>query len=157
MKREIFTTFGIPHCIGFVDGVHIVLDRSPSLVKEAAAGYFNRKGLYALLVLAACDNDKRFTFVHYGSPGASSDTRAQQSSALHLYPEQYFDEDEYLLGDSGFVCTHNVIAMYKKERGGILMRHKVSGLQFVLARVRNSHSSTWYRRLSRADSIEILQ
>jgi hypothetical protein len=36
---------------------------------------------------------------------------------LHIDADDYFDDGEYVLADSGFTCTRNIIPMYRRLRG----------------------------------------
>jgi hypothetical protein len=36
---------------------------------------------------------------------------------LHTDADNYFDNGEYVLADSGFTCTRNIITMYSRSRG----------------------------------------
>jgi hypothetical protein len=116
IKAAIKEQHGMPHCVGFLDGVHIVLDRAPALPKVLQARFFSRKGSYSLMLIAACDETKRFTFAHVGYNGAASDMRAQTESLLTTDPESLFSEGEYLLCDAGFYCTDYVLPLFKKPR-----------------------------------------
>ena len=117
IKRCIQTEHGIPGCIGFIDGSHINLRNAPAKPVDAAAGFWSRKKRYGMLLLAAIDHRKRFIFIHHGYSARSSDMRAQQACRLHSDSEAFFSDGEYLLGDSGFLASDNIIPMFKKTRG----------------------------------------
>jgi hypothetical protein len=134
IKANIAEEYDLPHCVGFLDGVHIVLDRAPSLEKQLQAKFYNRKGCYSLMMIAACDETKRFTYVQAGYNGAASDMRAQRESTLHTAPETLFSEGEFLLCDAGFKCTQHVIPLYKKPRKRQFEPHMVSGKDSELKR-----------------------
>ena len=112
-KALIQRRFGIPSCIGYIDGTHVNLEKAP-VRPDGAASFFSRKKRYGMLLLAAVDHRKRFIFAHHGFSSKSSDMRAQQATRLHTNPEEHFGPGEYLLGDSGFMCTTNIIPFYKK-------------------------------------------
>lgn len=107
--------YGIPGCVGFIDGSHIPLHKCPSFTIEKNASFFSRKQRYGLLILAACDHAKRFTYLQTGHYASASDFRAQRSSSLHKDPHLHFSTDEFVLGDSGFFCSLNVIPMYRRR------------------------------------------
>ena len=67
--------------------------------------------------MAVVNQNKRFTFAHWGSLAAASDIQVRQASRLHTNPEAFFSEEEYVLGDSGFLSTSNFIPMYRKTVG----------------------------------------
>ena len=107
---------GLPGCIGFIDGAHINLHQAPAKPEKAAAGFFSRKHRYGMLLLAACDHRKRFIYVHHGYSSGASDIRAQHATRLHTDHQDFFSAGEYLLGDSGFTPSDNIIPMFKKDR-----------------------------------------
>lgn len=82
---------------------------------------------YGMLILGVVDDRKRLTYIHHGYSARSSDMRAQQASLLHTDPDQCFSAGEYVLGNSGFRCTTNVIPMYKRTKNeSDLTRRQVS-------------------------------
>lgn len=105
----------LPGCIGYLDGTHILLRKCPSFSPEKNSTFFTRKKRYALLVLAACDETKRFIYLQVGHYGAAHDSRAQKSTNIHKSPERLFDNEQYLLADSGFMSTTNVVSMFKRK------------------------------------------
>nr|XP_018998909.1 uncharacterized protein I203_08555 [Kwoniella mangroviensis CBS 8507]OCF62370.1 hypothetical protein I203_08555 [Kwoniella mangroviensis CBS 8507] len=105
IKEKIQREHGIPDCVGYIDGTHIILEYAPAKPKQTQAGFFSRKGSYGMLLLATIDHNKRFTFLHYGYSSRSSDIRAQYNSSLYRTPGAFFSDGEYVLGDSGFLCT----------------------------------------------------
>ena len=117
IQETIQREFGLLSCVGFVDGTHIGLAQAPSRSKRSSNSYHSYKGRYGFNIMAVVDHSKRFTFMHWGFLAAASDIRVQQASRLHSNPEDYFDEGQYILGDSGFLCTTTVIPMYRKTAG----------------------------------------
>ncbi|EIW70047.1 hypothetical protein TREMEDRAFT_61809 [Tremella mesenterica DSM 1558] len=122
IKQHILDVHTIPHCLGFIDGIHINLDRAPA-IGPASGSFHSRKERYGFNVLAAVDHRKRFTFLHWGFSARSSDMRLQQSMGPHLRPREYFDPGEFLLADSGFTCTTTIVPMYKRNQGELLLCH----------------------------------
>lgn len=110
----------LPGCVGFIDGSHIILHKTPSFTIEKNATFWSRKKRYGLLVLAVCDHQKRFTYVQTGHYSAATDFRAQHTSPLVQRPENLFDAEQYVLGDSGFYCTNEVIAMFRRKANASL-------------------------------------
>ena len=128
-RREAISTrlrrdYGIPGCVGFIDGSHIPLHKCPSFSIEKNASFFSRKHRYGLLILAVCDEAKRFTYLQTGHYASASDFRAQRSSALHRRPRELFSRDQFVLGDSGFYCSLNVIPMYRRRAAQDLTREQ---------------------------------
>lgn len=107
----------MPDIVGFIDGTHIMLHKEPALDKDQAATFFCRKKRYAVLVLAICDDRKRFLYVQTGHHGAASDARAQLHVTMLNEPERHFSPNEVLLGDSGFTTKPELVAMYRDWAG----------------------------------------
>lgn len=122
MRRlEIETFFAdkyrIPGCVGFIDGSHIILHKSPSFGIEKNAKFWSRKKRYGLLILAVCDEKKRFTYLQTGHYASANDFRAQRSSAIAHKPLELFSGEQYVLGDSGFYCDTYLVPMYRRTSG----------------------------------------
>ncbi|TXT12420.1 uncharacterized protein COLE_02830 [Cutaneotrichosporon oleaginosum] len=130
IKSAIAADYDIPNCVGFLDGVHVVLDRAPALEKQLQAKFYNRKGCYSLMMIASCDETKRFTYLQAGYNGAASDMRAQRECTLTTSPELLFSKGEYLLCDAGFKCTEYVLPLYKKPRNRPYEPHMVRQQHF---------------------------
>lgn len=119
-RREISTYLNhkhqLPDCIGFIDGSHVILARSPAFRSiEKNATFWSRKKRYGLLILAVCDHMKRFIYLQTGHFASATDFRAQASSGLTQRPEGLFDTEQFVLGDSGFFCTDHVVPMYRRQ------------------------------------------
>ncbi len=67
--------------------------------------------------MAICDFDKRFRYLYVGLPGSSHDQRGWDNSQIGINTNQYFSEDQYLLADSGYRLSEEVIVPYKRGRG----------------------------------------
>jgi len=64
--------------------------------------------------LVVCDDAARITWVEMGSPGSVHDNRIWVNSDIYLDTDKYFDQKEYLLGDSAFSATAVMIPAFKK-------------------------------------------
>ncbi|OCF70900.1 hypothetical protein I204_08450 [Kwoniella mangroviensis CBS 8886] len=115
-KQQIQQRYGIPGCVGYIDGVHIVLKNAPSKGKQAASAMYSYKGRYGWNLLVVCDPHKRIRYFTQGFTASTSDSRVQRNSTLQTDPDRYFSPGEYVLGDAGFTCTPNVIPLFKCER-----------------------------------------
>ncbi len=58
--------FGIPHCIGIIDGFHVNLATAPA--RDDAGEFHSRKERYGYNILGVVDDTKRFRYLHYGYP-----------------------------------------------------------------------------------------
>jgi hypothetical protein len=77
------TKYGLPGCVGAIDG-SLIPQKKP---KSAAAGgdadaYYGYKGFIASLLLAVVDSNKIFRYVHAGAPACLGDAGLFQRSAL---------------------------------------------------------------------------
>ena len=76
--------------------------------------YYTRKGDYAIKGLVICDDAARITWVEMGWPGSVHDNRVWVNSDVYLDTDKYFDQKEYLLGDSAFSASAVMIPAFKK-------------------------------------------
>ena len=137
VQKAIQRQHGLLQCVGFVDGTHIGLAQAPSRSKRSSNSYHSYKKKYGFNVMAVVNQNKRFTFAHWGYSAAASDIRVQQASRLHTDAETYFNDGEYVLGDSGFLYTSHFIPMYRKMAGQAELNGKKVGphQRSVLTRV----------------------
>ncbi|XP_022818061.1 uncharacterized protein LOC111350654 [Spodoptera litura] len=70
--------FNFPHCIGALDGKHVMILPPPNTATE----YFNYKGHFSIVLLALVDSDYCFMFVDIGCPGRISDGGVYNQSVL---------------------------------------------------------------------------
>ena len=59
IKSRILQDYGIPDCVGIVDGTHIILQNKPALCGSA---YYNRKCSYSINVQIISDDTRRILF-----------------------------------------------------------------------------------------------
>lgn len=98
---------GFKGCCGCIDGSFIKI-RAPFKQHMNAGDYNTYKKYYAVQILAVCTANKLFTYVHAGTPGSRADAWILKQTTLWSHTDQYipkgnyYSEDYYLLGDSGF-------------------------------------------------------
>jgi hypothetical protein len=130
LKDEIWDAWGYPNCVGFVDGTHINLAGMPSMDRSVAGRFYTYKKRYSLLVIAVCDTQCKFTYACVGNNGAVSDARALADCDLVTDNRRFFGPNEYIIGDSGFTCTSQLVCVYPRPaNGGQLLPYQVSCMQ----------------------------
>lgn len=123
IAEEIEKKSGFPDCIGCMDGSLIPVMYKPSYI---GGDFYNRKNCYGLNILAVCDYLRRFRYAHLGFSGCAHDSRVYNESPLALNPCKYFEDDEYVLGDSGYVLHPTVMLPLKKPSGQELSREELN-------------------------------
>ena len=78
ISKEFEKIWNFPHCIGAIDGKHIVI-QAPSL---SGSYYYNYKGTYSVVLLAICDAHYRFTIVDVGDAGRQNDSGVLYNSTF---------------------------------------------------------------------------
>ncbi|OXC61723.1 hypothetical protein AYX13_07034 [Cryptococcus neoformans] len=116
LARELYAQYGIPSCIGFIDGTDIVLHQAPSIGREKAHTMHSYKEKYGYKMIAVVDHLKRFRYAWFGFSAATNDQMAQDLSDLHRNPHRFFSPKEYVLGDAGMKSSDTVIPLFKRER-----------------------------------------
>ena len=107
---EFKTKWGVPQCIGAIDGCHIPISAPSHLHTD----YYNRKGWYSMLVQGVVDADYHFLDVCVGWPGSVHDARVFAKSTLynqiehnHILPNKTITVSGvciplYMIGDSAY-------------------------------------------------------
>ncbi|XP_022883244.1 uncharacterized protein LOC111399996 [Olea europaea var. sylvestris] len=101
------------NCIGAIDGMYV----KAILPRDERVNFIGRKGIPTQNVLAACDFNLCFTFVHARWTGTTHDSR-MLARAVHS-PEFDFPKPapgKYYLVDSGFAHRPGYMALYKGAR-----------------------------------------
>ena len=71
----------LPQCVGAIDGSHIPIN-APN---RNHTDYYNRKGLYSVILQTVVDHGYCFTDINVGWPGCIHDTRVFANSSIHVY------------------------------------------------------------------------
>ncbi|XP_037942388.1 uncharacterized protein LOC119675272 [Teleopsis dalmanni] len=80
-----FNILGLPQCISAIDGCHIEVRPR----KSEAIDYYNYKGWYSVVFMAAVDYRCRFMYINVGYPGRCNDSQIFKKSKLkqhHMKP-----------------------------------------------------------------------
>lgn len=137
IKLRIKTESNFPSCLGFIDGTLFVLENKPLLDGE---DYFSRKGTYGIAGLIVCDDHKRIRHVYTGWPGCAHDARVFDNSILARQPDQFFTGAEYLLADTGYTPSTQIVPAFKKPPNrGLTVDETQFNSQLSNIRVRVEH------------------
>ena len=136
-KKRIFDKSGFPNCVGFVDGTLIVLDKRPTL---GGSDYYSHKSRYGLAAQVVCDDQRKILNIFAGFCGSAHDNRVFRNSRLGISPKEFFKNGEFILADSGYCSTMNVVSSYKKRPLAPLEREKeIFNKILASTRVVNEH------------------
>lgn len=111
--------WNFPHCIGAVDGKHVIL-QAPF---NSGTEFYNYKGNFSIVLFILADAHYKIRFVDVGCQGRISDGGVYKNTKLHSLmvsgelnlptptPLEGRSKDipYYLLGDSAFALTENMM------------------------------------------------
>jgi hypothetical protein len=88
--------WNFPHCIGALDGKHVVIQRSENTVGE----FYNYKGTESIILMAVVDANYCFIHVNVGCQGRISDGGVFGNTKFYrkLENDLYLPQDEALPG-----------------------------------------------------------
>jgi len=112
---------GFVNCVDLIDGTLFPLAFAPMVNGE---DYYTRKGDYAIKGLVICDDAARITWVEMGWPGSVHDNGVWVNSKIYVATDKYFDQKEYLLGDSAFSASAVMIPAFKKGHNSNLSEER---------------------------------
>jgi len=112
MRVDIERQSQFPGCIGFLDGINIVLQYGPSFHGES---YYDRKKQYCLNLQAISDSHRRFTYIESGFPGSMGDATVFGGTTFFNRPNVFFSQpDEYIMADKAYRITRRCMIHYKE-------------------------------------------
>jgi hypothetical protein len=107
--------FNLPNCVGVIDGTLFPLLFSPQT--EDAADYHGRKYQWSLTCVVVSDDKRRIRWYVTGYPGSAHDNRMWRRGELKTKKDQYFVLYEYIIGDTAFDPSENMVSAYKANPG----------------------------------------
>lgn len=123
------TLWNFPHCLGAIDGKHILL-QSPI---NSGSEFYNYKGFFSIVLLAVVDAKYNFLYVNIGCQGRISDggvfnncelNEKLKNNALNIpqptaLPARTEEIPFYLVADEAFALSGNMMKVYAgyHERG----------------------------------------
>jgi hypothetical protein len=78
IEERFRTLWNFPNCIGAIDGKHVAI-QCPS---NSGSDYYNYKGGYSIVLMAACDAEYNFTFIDIGAYGKQNDAKTFSDSCF---------------------------------------------------------------------------
>ncbi|CAK1593449.1 unnamed protein product [Parnassius mnemosyne] len=138
-----------PNCVGCLDGKHVRIvcpEKSGSL-------FLNYKKHFSINLLAMCDSEYRFTYIHVGSCGSDSDSTIFKNTSLYTklhngelnlpsakpLPNTTEPMPYVLIGDGAFGISNKVLRPYVRSN----MTHKKKIFNYRLSRARRYIESTF--------------
>lgn len=132
IANEFNLIWNFPHCIGALDGKHVVM-QAP---ENSGSSFFNYKKTHSIVLMAICDAHYKFTMVDIGDSGRNSDggvfANSQMGEAfvkkqLHIPDAEALPgtQKKYpyvLVGDEAFQLQQNLMKPYPREVLGIRER-----------------------------------
>uniref|UniRef100_A0A1I8NL92 DDE Tnp4 domain-containing protein n=1 Tax=Musca domestica TaxID=7370 RepID=A0A1I8NL92_MUSDO len=105
---DFYTMWDLPNCVGAIDGKHINLT-CPS---NSGSQFYNYKGNYSIVLLAACEANYTFTSVDIGAFGSQSDGGVMWNSRFgqQLYKGQLDLPTEEILPGTNKSFPHYFVA-----------------------------------------------
>ncbi|KAE8243924.1 hypothetical protein A4X13_0g6885 [Tilletia indica] len=118
---------GLRGVIGKLDGTDIVLYERPGGTLNGDE-FFNRKRRYAINLSAVCNHKLEFTYILVGWPGSVHDSRAWSAASPRRQAQLFFNEGEYLLGDSAYSNSTILVTPYKRPQSSSLPNRRFNKL-----------------------------
>ena len=107
-------TWNFPHCVGDVDGKHIVVQAPP----RSGSTFYKYRGTHSVVLLAVCDAHYCFTLIDIGDVGVFSNSpfgQAMENSELSLPDESNIDGivtsiPYFFVANAAFPLSHTCFA-----------------------------------------------
>ncbi|XP_037553127.1 protein ANTAGONIST OF LIKE HETEROCHROMATIN PROTEIN 1 [Nematolebias whitei] len=142
MALYIENRWGLPHCVGAIDGSHIPIIAP----QHYHTDYFNRKGWHSIILQAVVDGRGQFWNVFAGLPGSLHDARVLRLSTLwelatrgNLFPAHFRTIGTattcyYVLGDSAYPLQDWLLKPFS-DTGRLTAEQQIYNQKFCSTRV----------------------
>jgi hypothetical protein len=104
--------YNFPHCVGIADGTLFPLAFEPQ--SDDAPDFSGRKYGYSFTTMIVCDHTRRIRYYLSGFPGSVHDNRVWKNTDLKISPVEFFNERQYVVGDSAFENDTMIVSAFKK-------------------------------------------
>ena len=119
IEYEFQTRWNFPHCIGALDGKHVVT-QAPA---RAGSMFFNYKKTHSIVLMAICNANYQFTMVDIGDSGRNSDggvfSYSKMGESIIPDPEGLSGSHKcypyVLVVDEAFQLQQNIMKPYPRE------------------------------------------
>lgn len=139
IAKRMLIEYGWPNCVAIADGTLMPLAMEPET--EDAPDYSGRKYGFSLSVMVICDDRRRILYYLAGWPGSAHDNRIFRATKIARTPHNFFDDTQFLIGDSAFENDWFVVSAFKKPPGIELPRlHELFNEQMAKLRIVSEHT-----------------
>jgi hypothetical protein len=150
IEERFRTLWNFPGCIGAIDGKHVLI-QCPC---NSGSEFYNYKGDYSIVLMAACDAEYHFTFVDVGAYGKQNDAKTFSNSSfgkLLLNNPQTFPTFQLTFGGnqhrlSGVFVTDDAFPLrsnIQKPYAGHMLSMKKAIFNYRLSRARRVIENTF--------------
>lgn len=124
----------MPNCVGAVDGKHVQIQAPPNSGSMCS----NYKKTFSTVLMAACDNEYKFTLFNIGAYGSESDGRifsrssfgqAIEKEALNLSKDEVYlpkadiKSNYFFVGDEAFKISCHIMRPYPSKNLTVQQRN----------------------------------
>lgn len=132
IQNDFNIRWNFPFCCGSLDGKHVLIQNPP----HGASNYFNYKGGYSVVLLAAVDANYRFIYIDVGANGRMNDASIFNNSSFNeaIRTNQLnLPENAVFVADDAFPLRTNILKPYSRIG---LLSHKQKIFNYRLSRAR---------------------